>query len=93
MAEHTCHWPGCRTEVPPSLWGCRGHWYTLPQELRSRIWAAYVKGQEITKTPSAAYLKVADEAHAWAIAWEKQRAAQVQASARAAALPVQGSLL
>lgn len=65
MAAHTCHWPGCPKAVPPKLWGCREHWYRLPQALRSRIWATYVPGQEVTKTPSAAYLAAADAVDQW----------------------------
>jgi hypothetical protein len=38
----------------------------LPKGMRDRIWAAYVPGQEITKTPSAAYLAVAREAEQFA---------------------------
>ena len=62
---HTCHWPGCEREVPPEMWGCQTHWYKLPKTLRDRIWAVYVPGQEITKTPSAEYLRVAREAQRW----------------------------
>jgi hypothetical protein len=65
MAEHTCHWPGCGKEVPPSMWGCSLHWYRLPKDLRDRIWRAYRPGQEVTKTPSPAYIKVAREAQDW----------------------------
>lgn len=42
--RHTCHWPGCTTEVEPKLWGCKKHWFALPGHLRSRIWATYVAG-------------------------------------------------
>lgn len=63
--KHTCHWPGCTVEVPPKLWGCKPHWFTLPKRLRDKIWATYVPGQEIRKDPSEAYLKVADEVEAW----------------------------
>jgi len=63
--SHTCHWPRCKREVPPKLWGCREHWAALPAHLRSKIWAAYVEGQEITKTPSLEYLAVAEEVQAW----------------------------
>ena len=67
MSEaHTCHWPGCQRHVPPKLWGCAPHWFTLPKDLRDRIWAAYIPGQEVTKTPSDAYLGVAHEAHEFA---------------------------
>jgi hypothetical protein len=82
---HTCHWPGCTRQVPPARWGCPHHWFTLPKDLRDRIWAAYVPGQEITKTPSDAYLEVAREAERYAREHEIQRR-------RAAAEPLQTSL-
>lgn len=47
------------------MWGCRIHWYMLPVKLRARVWATYVPGQEITKTPSPAYLQVAREIQEW----------------------------
>jgi len=62
---HHCHWPGCDKAVPPAMWGCRPHWYTLPAALRNRIWAAYRPGQEATKTPSARYIEVAREVQEW----------------------------
>ncbi len=62
---HTCHWPGCDRRVPPARWGCRPHWFALPLPLRNRIWATYVPGQEVTKTPSAAYIAAAKEAQQW----------------------------
>jgi hypothetical protein len=62
---HTCHWPGCPIEVPPKLWGCRKHWYTLPQHLRDRIWKAYRPGQEINKTPSREYVDAARDVQEW----------------------------
>lgn len=63
--QHTCHWPGCDKRVPPAMWGCRQHWYQLPLRIRNRIWATYVPGQEITKTPSRAYLDAVKEAQDW----------------------------
>ncbi|MDP1555781.1 MAG: hypothetical protein Q8L84_09990 [Hyphomonas sp.] len=65
MPAHHCHWPGCRKEVPPKLWGCKPHWFALPKSLRDRIWATYVPGQEITKTPSRAYLDAAHAVETW----------------------------
>ena len=62
---HTCHWPGCNKQVPPAMWGCKQHWFKLPLRLRSKIWATYKPGQEITMTPSAAYLDAADEVQKW----------------------------
>jgi hypothetical protein len=47
------------------MWGCAAHWYTLPHALRMRIWRTYQPGQEITKTPSVAYLAVAREVQDW----------------------------
>lgn len=63
--NHTCHWPDCRVQVPPAMWGCKKHWFKLPIVLRHKIWKAYVPGQEITLTPSAEYLHVADEVNVW----------------------------
>lgn len=63
--RHRCHWPGCQSLVPPAKWGCRKHWFKLPQHLRNRIWATYRPGQEISKTPSRAYVTVAREVQDW----------------------------
>lgn len=62
---HTCHWPGCPKAVPPRMWGCREHWYKLPRLLRNRIWATYVPGQEISKTPSDDYIRAAQDVQRW----------------------------
>jgi hypothetical protein len=63
--HHTCHWPGCTAAVPPASWGCRPHWFKLPAGIRKRIWSAYRKGQEETKTPSREYIEAAKAAQAW----------------------------
>lgn len=63
--DHHCHWPGCDKSVPPAMWGCRQHWFKLPLRLRNRIWATYRPGQEVTKTPSRAYMIVAQEVQDW----------------------------
>jgi hypothetical protein len=62
---HTCHWPGCPKAVPPTMWGCSRHWFMLPVELRAEIWRTYKPGQEITKTPSEAYLAAAHHVQDW----------------------------
>lgn len=62
---HHCHWPGCDKQVPPAMWGCSKHWFMLPQRLRNRVWATYRPGQEVTMTPSDAYMRVADEVQQW----------------------------
>jgi hypothetical protein len=66
--KHTCHWVGCTVEVPPSMWGCKSHWFKLPKHLRERIWATYRKGQEVDKTPSKAYIESALAVRAWILA-------------------------
>ncbi len=63
--RHICHWPGCGKVVPPAMWGCKQHWFKLPQRLRNRVWATYRPGQEISKTPSTRYLTVAREVREW----------------------------
>lgn len=62
---HHCHWPGCSESVPPSMWGCRRHWYMLPTYLRNRIWLTYRPGQEITQDPGREYVKAALEVREW----------------------------
>lgn len=62
---HTCHWPTCNVPVPPKMWGCKRHWFMLPKHLRDRIWETYVPGQEISKTPSGAYLDAAQAVQDW----------------------------
>lgn len=68
--KHTCHWPGCGKEVSPAMWGCKGHWFTLPKHLRERIWATYRRGQEITKSPSPEYIEAALEVQRWIAAFK-----------------------
>ena len=70
--EHGCHWPGCTTQVPPAMWGCKKHWFMLPQNLRHKIWITYQPGQEVDMTPSREYLAVTDEVEEWIAAWLKK---------------------
>lgn len=63
--KHHCHWPNCHVEVPPAKWGCTTHWFKLPFELRSAIWQTFEPGQEVTATPSAAYIAVARRVQDW----------------------------
>lgn len=72
--DHHCHWTGCTRQVPPAMWGCRAHWYKLPQRLRNAIWRAYRPGQELTKDPSVEYLKVAREVQDWIAQYERDQA-------------------
>ena len=63
--EHHCHWPGCNKQVPPAMWGCRTHWFMLPQYLRNKIWMTYEIGQEVNFTPSKEYIETATEVEMW----------------------------
>lgn len=63
--NHECHWPNCTAQVPPAMWGCKKHWFTLPKHLRDKIWAAYRPGQEKDMRPSEAYLEAAREVQEW----------------------------
>jgi hypothetical protein len=47
------------------MWGCAPHWFSLPVKLRNAIQAAYVPGQEITKTPSPRYIETARHVQQW----------------------------
>ena len=63
--DHRCHWPGCKRQVPPAMWGCPEHWRRLPASLRNRIWATYRIGQEERSDPSREYLDVAQAIQDW----------------------------
>ena len=73
--RHTCHWPGCPVEVPRALWGCRQHWWRLPANLRRRIWAAYVPGQETSGRPSPDYIEAARAVRTWILSEQARREA------------------
>lgn len=47
------------------MWGCKPHWFALPEFLRDLVWEAYVPGQETRKTPSETYLRVAHIVQLW----------------------------
>lgn len=63
--NHHCHWPGCKKQVPPAMWGCREHWFKLPKKIRNEIWRTYKPGQEKTMNPSIEYLRAAGAAQQW----------------------------
>lgn len=48
VRAHGCGWPGCKMRVPAHLWGCRSHWFRLPELLRRAISRAYVAGQSVS---------------------------------------------
>ena len=56
---------GQTREHTPAMWGCKPHWFKLPQLIRNRIWSTYRPGQEVTATPSREYVAAAREAQAW----------------------------
>lgn len=65
--DHRCHWPGCNQQVVPAKWGCRRHWFMLPEDLRRAIWRTYKIGQEIKATPSAEYVAVTKRVQNWIV--------------------------
>jgi hypothetical protein len=60
---HHCLWPGCDKVVPTSQWGCRPHWYRLPNTTRSWIGRAYRQGIQRGDHPSKSWR----DAHAAAL--------------------------
>jgi hypothetical protein len=41
MNDHTCPAPGCSRQVPYEMLACHVHWYSLPKDLRARVWSTY----------------------------------------------------
>lgn len=39
--SHKCPAPSCNQQVSSDRFACRGHWYALPADLRTRIWSGY----------------------------------------------------
>jgi hypothetical protein len=63
--KHECHWPDCKEQVPPAMWGCKKHWFKLPAHLRRLVWANYRPGQEVDMRPSSDYVRVARTVQEW----------------------------
>ena len=64
---HTCHWPDCNQQVPPAMFMCRRHWFSLPSHFRGRIWQHFRPGQEEDMKPSPEYLDVVREVIDWCL--------------------------
>lgn len=70
---HECHWPGCKHQVPPAMWGCKHHWNMLPRPLRTKLWQAYRPGQEDDMKPSQEYIAAAQAIQDWIARYRRQR--------------------
>lgn len=57
-ARHHCHAHGCDKPVPPKMFMCKQHWYSLRKPMRDAIWLEYRPGQERDKDPSPRYMAV-----------------------------------
>lgn len=58
---HTCHATKCEVKVPPEMFMCKKHWFSLPKNLRDRIWGTYRVGQCDDWAISKEYAEVAIE--------------------------------
>jgi hypothetical protein len=62
MSEHLCRAMKCKRNVHPRYLMCPQHWRMVPRALQQAVWATYVRGQEVTKTPTREYLRAAHRA-------------------------------
>lgn len=62
---HYCHARECEVRVPPAMFMCKKHWYTLPKPMREAVWGAYTPGQEIRMDPTDDYVNVVHRAIEW----------------------------
>lgn len=60
--SHHCHATACTVPVPPEMFMCRRHWFTVPKLMRDRIWRAYRAGQCDDMNPSSDYCIAAKDA-------------------------------
>lgn len=58
---HICGWPECRRPVPLNEWGCKGHWFALPKEIRDEIWQGYRSAGKL----SPEWIAANEKALAW----------------------------
>ena len=82
LQDHGWAWPGCIERVDASQRGSRAHWYTLPNNIRSRIGRAYRQGVERGDHPSRSWL----EAHQAALEYARQKASTRQCLTRPGAI-------
>ena len=59
--SHHCHATDCTIEIPPEMFMCRKHWFSLPRILRIKIWQTYRPGQCDDWNISHEYAKAARE--------------------------------
>lgn len=59
--SHHCHATNCKINVPPEMFMCKKHWFSLPKYLRNRIWDTYREGQCDDMNPSKEYCLAAKE--------------------------------
>lgn len=59
---HTCHATDCSVRVPPTMFMCKRHWFSLPKPMRDRIWRTYRAGQCDDWAISHAYAEAARDA-------------------------------
>ena len=55
---HTCHAHECTASVPPRMFMCGRHWFSLRKSMQDAIWREYRPRQEVDKKPSLRYLAV-----------------------------------
>jgi hypothetical protein len=60
--SHTCHATGCTVHVPPEMFMCKRHWFSLPKRMRDEIWRMYRQGQCDDWQISHGYAEAAREA-------------------------------
>lgn len=77
---HTCHAAACEIRVPPEMFMCRKHWFSLPKRLRDAIWRTYRSGQCDDWAISHDYAETAKEAVTFVATKERRDAAELAAA-------------
>ena len=57
--SHHCHATNCKIRVPPEMFMCKRHWFSLPKHMRDLIWRTYRVGQCDDMNPSNSYCQIA----------------------------------
>lgn len=41
MSQNQCPHPKCEAMKPTSMYACRSHWFSLPKNIKAKIWRGY----------------------------------------------------
>ena len=65
MSAYVCQAAGCKTIIPPSMFLCRVHWFSLPEPMRAEIIVEELARETKDNLPNAALVAAVARAREW----------------------------